>query len=126
MSTEKDLELAKEITVAWLSAYKTDLAIRRQKGVVPLFTPTNEEVLNFVTAMYRRISDLSNGREIPEPEKDEAADSGLQFKKPASKIDILADLKKNLGLPSAAPHAEEKSGAEESAEDAEKKEEKEE
>ena len=42
------LEMTKDITVAWLNAYKTDLSIRRQRGVVPLFTPTNDEVAEFI------------------------------------------------------------------------------
>ena len=53
------MELTKEITVAWLGAYTTDLAVRRQKGLVPLFTPTTEEVMEFVNATYSKISQLS-------------------------------------------------------------------
>lgn len=53
------IELTKDITVAWLGAYQTDLAVRRQKGIVPLFTPTTEEVMEFVTATYAKVSQLS-------------------------------------------------------------------
>jgi len=53
------IELTKEITVAWLAAYQTDLSIRRQKGIVPLFTPTNEEVMDFMSATYAKVSQLS-------------------------------------------------------------------
>ena len=95
--SEKDLELTRDITVAWLGAYKTDLSIRRQKGVVPLFTPTNEEVLNFITETYKRVSDLSAGKEIKLPEKKEETLETPSAK--PQKLDILADLKKNLNIP---------------------------
>ncbi len=74
----KELEITKDITVAWLNAYKTDLSIRRQKGVVPLFTPTNEEVLNFITETYKRIVDLSEGNEIPVCESNQDGDACVQ------------------------------------------------
>jgi hypothetical protein len=53
------MELTKEITVAWLGAYQTDLAVRRQKGIVPLFTPTSEEVMEFISSTHAKISQLS-------------------------------------------------------------------
>jgi len=53
------LEITRDITVAWLNAYETDLAVRRQKGVVPVFTPTNEEVSEFISATFEKISALA-------------------------------------------------------------------
>lgn len=53
------MEITKEITVAWLNSYQTDISIRRQKGVVPLFTPTYEEVADFIQQTYEKVSKLS-------------------------------------------------------------------
>lgn len=114
--SEKDLELTRDITVAWLGAYKTDLSIRRQKGVVPLFTPTNEEVINFITETYKRVSDLSAGKEIEIPEKKEDA---LETPAKPQKLDILADLKKNLNL--GVSSASNKEESEKTSEDSEGK-----
>ncbi len=61
------VEITRDITVAWLSAYQTDLSIRRQKGMVPLFTPTYEEVMNFVKMTYENVKMLESAS--PEPEK---------------------------------------------------------
>jgi|GEM_PF-1861941 len=52
------IEMTRDITIAWLNAYKTDLAVRRQKGVVPDFTPTNEEVKEFMSAIYNKVLEL--------------------------------------------------------------------
>lgn len=53
------IEITKEITVAWLGAYQTDIAIRRQKGVVPVFTPTCEEVTEFMTAVFKKVAEIA-------------------------------------------------------------------
>lgn len=53
------IEITKDITVAWLGAYQTDIAIRRQKGVVPVFTPTYEEVTEFISMVYKKVSEIS-------------------------------------------------------------------
>jgi hypothetical protein len=59
------LEITRDITVAWLNAYETDLAVRRQKGVVPVFTPTNEEVTEFVSAVFAKVSTLVEEEKPP-------------------------------------------------------------
>ena len=65
------IELTRDITVAWLNAYKTDLSIRRQRGVVPLFTPTNDEVAEFIAQTYQMIKDIEDGKEIILPSEKE-------------------------------------------------------
>jgi hypothetical protein len=52
------VEITRDITVAWLNAYTTDLGVRRQKGVVPVFTPTNEEVSEFITCIYDKVTQI--------------------------------------------------------------------
>lgn len=66
------LEITKEITLAWLHAYQTDLSVRRQKGMVPLFTPTYEEVTEFITSVHKKVSEL-----LP--------DENIESKRPAKK-----------------------------------------
>ena len=86
------IELTRDITVAWLNAYKTDLSIRRQRGVVPLFTPTNDEVAEFIAQTYQMIKDIEDGKEIilpSEKEKKQAEANKI------SKIELpLVDVKK--------------------------------
>ncbi|MDQ7822387.1 MAG: hypothetical protein RDV48_06290 [Candidatus Eremiobacteraeota bacterium] len=53
------VEITRDITTAWLNAYETDLSVRRQKGVVPVFTPTNEEVMEFITAAYAKVLEMT-------------------------------------------------------------------
>ena len=53
------VEITKEITVAWLGAYQTDITIRRQKGVVPVFTPTYDEVTEFISMVFKKVTELS-------------------------------------------------------------------
>lgn len=116
------IELTKDITVAWLNAYKTDLSIRRQRGVVPLFTPTNEEVAEFIGQTYKMIKDIEDGKEIVLPseiekEKKQAEEAHkipkfelplTEVKKPTvdtasllsslPKADLKSDLPKQLDL----------------------------
>lgn len=68
------MEITKDITVAWLNAYETDLAVRRQKGVVPLFTPTVEEVMDFISATYSKVSSVSQTETVAEAVIETAAE----------------------------------------------------
>lgn len=100
----KELEITKDITVAWLQAYQTDVAIRRQKGVVPLFTPTYEEVTNFITETYKRVNELSSGKE---PQCTCSAEVHEQdcFLRKIQKLDLpIPEAAKNMALkPEIAP-----------------------
>ncbi len=88
------IELTKDITVAWLNAYKTDLSIRRQRGVVPLFTPTNEEVAEFIGQTYKMIKDIEDGKEIVLPSEEEKEKKQAEANK-ISKFELpIADVKK--------------------------------
>lgn len=88
------IELTKDITVAWLNAYKTDLSIRRQRGVVPLFTPTNEEVAEFIGQTYKMIKDIEDGKEIILPSEEEKEKKQAEANK-ISKFELpIADVKK--------------------------------
>ena len=88
------LEMTKDITVAWLNAYKTDLSIRRQRGVVPLFTPTNEEVAEFIGQTYKMIKDIEDGKEIVLPSEEEKEKKQAEANK-ISKFELpIADVKK--------------------------------
>ncbi len=87
------LEMTKDITVAWLNAYKTDLSIRRQRGVVPLFTPTNAEVAEFIAETYKMVKDIADGKEIVLPSEKEKEQMPEANKFP--KLDLpIADVKK--------------------------------
>lgn len=46
-------EIARDIVVAWLGAYENDPSARRQKGAMPNFVPTYEEVVEFYNRMYQ-------------------------------------------------------------------------
>ncbi len=74
------IEITKELTIAWLGAYQTDLSVRRQKGIVPLFTPTNEEVIDFINATYARITELAANKEN---QTADSSDSSVKSKKKA-------------------------------------------
>jgi hypothetical protein len=63
------VEMTRDITIAWLAAYKTDLAVRRQKGVVPDFTPTNEEVKEFMSAIYQKVLELGGEEKAAKPQQ---------------------------------------------------------
>ncbi len=70
------IEMTRDITIAWLAAYKTDLGVRRQKGVVPDFTPTNEEVKEFMQAVYQKVLELGTeekGTAKPQQSKKKSA-----------------------------------------------------
>ena len=87
------LEMTKDITVAWLNAYKTDLSIRRQRGVVPLFTPTNAEVAEFIAETYKMVKDIADGKEIVLPSEKEKEQMPEANKFPKLYLPI-ADVKK--------------------------------
>lgn len=88
------LEMTKDITVAWLNAYKTDLSIRRQRGVVPLFTPTNAEVAEFIAETYKMVKDIADGKEIVLPSEKEKEQMAESNKFP--KFDLpIGDVKKS-------------------------------
>ncbi len=92
------LEMTKDITVAWLNAYKTDLSIRRQRGVVPLFTPTNDEVAEFIAETYKMVKDIADGKEIVLPSEKEKEQQTIEANK-FPKLDLpIADVKKNPAL----------------------------
>jgi len=90
------LEMTKDITVAWLNAYKTDLSIRRQRGVVPLFTPTNAEVAEFIAETYKMVKDIADGKEIVLPSEKEKEQIQMAEANKFPKFDLpIADVKKS-------------------------------